>query len=80
MNTITADTEMRMVVASSTNGNNFNQDFGGVDGNITGDDPNWDTFVPIYTADGDSPVPEPASYGLIISVFAGMFVFSRRQR
>ena len=83
VNVLTASSEMMMVVGSSTNGQNFNQDFGGVNGTI-GADLLWTApggvGGQIYTAEGDSPVPEPSAYALIFGFFAGGLVCFRRRR
>ena len=54
-NVLTSDSEMMLVVGSSTNGQNFNQDFGGIDG-TTGADLPWTdpsgVGAKIYTAEG----------------------------
>ncbi|CAA6694484.1 MULTISPECIES: PEP-CTERM sorting domain-containing protein [unclassified Lentimonas] len=82
-NTITATSEMMMVVGSSTNANGIKQDWAGIDG-ATGATLPWTDSGgiggQIYTAEGTSPVPEPSSYALIFGVFVGSLVFFRRRR
>lgn len=82
-NTIAADTEMMLIMGSSTNGQNVNQDFGGLDGSTNATlpwaDPNG-IGAPIYTTEGTSPVPESGTYALIFGAVAGAFVLIRRRR
>jgi len=82
-NLLTADSEMMMVLGSSGNDNNFNQDFAGIDGttgaSLPWTDPNG-PGAPIYTAEGTTPVPESSSYALMFGALAGIVVFLRRRR
>jgi hypothetical protein len=79
---ITASTEMSFVVTTSTNGSNFNQDFGGVPKDFD-DTETWSDLgisSSTYTADGTSPVPEPATYALLFGFFVMGFAAVRRRR
>lgn len=78
---IDASTQMSFVVTTSTNGSNFNQDFGGVPKNFD-EDETWEALgiaSATYTADGTSPVPEPSTYSILMGLFAFACILRRRQ-
>jgi hypothetical protein len=85
------DTALRFLVATSLQDNAFNQDLAGHNGNsvASGGDgdfrnstDNWEQLgatSEAYTASGDSPVPEPATYALLFGLIAFGAVGVRRR-
>ena len=82
---LTENTEMSFIVMTATNPNALNQDFGGVDDDAFDYDPDddWATSgisSSTYTANGDSPIPEPAAYALLLGFAVLGAVAVRRRR
>ncbi len=86
--TLDLNSTMSFMMVTSTQENSFNQDLNGQDGNAlnyttTGKDLTWTELGASsnpYTADGDSPVPEPSTYALFLGAFALAFVGARRRK
>ncbi len=80
-NELKADSQMRLVLGTSSNDQNFNQDWAGMAGNIN-EDAVWDESLgtQIYTLQGATPVPEPSSYALIFAALAGIVGCLKRWR
>lgn len=81
LNELKADSQMRLVLGSSDNDLNFNQDWAGMYDNIN-EDAVWDESLgtQIYTLQGATPVPEPSSYALIFAALAGVAGCLKRWR
>ena len=78
---LTEETGFSYIVGTSTQGNNFNQDTGGLNG-MSGEAILFSApTAPIsnpYTADGTMAVPEPSSAASLLG--AGMLLLMRRKR
>lgn len=88
--TITENTSISFIAATSNQGNAFNQDLAGSDGDVyeyeknnnASADYSWATLgaaSEIYTAAGTTPVPEPAAYALFFGFGSLAFVINRRK-
>lgn len=84
--TVTDQTPIRYMVATSQNKNNINEDINGLDGEVNSA-MSWSDLssmeggglTPQYYPDG-TPVPEPSSYALMFGTLAGIVVLFRRRR
>ena len=82
---LTENTEMSFILMTANNPNALNQDFGGVEDDAFDYDPDgsWDELgisSSPYTASGESPVPEPATYALLLGFSVLGVVAVRRRR